>query len=45
MRYVSFLDVVLIAGTMVWIQGQQAGDPLAEGFRLVDVASVVDASE
>jgi len=30
---------------MVWLQEQQAGDPLAEGLPLVDVASVVDASE
>jgi hypothetical protein len=30
---------------MVWLQEQQAGDPLAEGVRRMEVASVVDASE
>jgi 4-hydroxy-4-methyl-2-oxoglutarate aldolase len=45
MRYISFLIVVLVAGAAVWLHGQQAGDPLAEGFRLVEVASVADATE
>ena len=45
MRYISFLVVVLVAGAAVWLHGQQAGDPLAEGFRLVEVASVADATE
>ena len=34
--------VVLIAG---WLYGQPTGDPLMEGFRLVEVASVADAME
>src|SRR5258706_16403450 len=45
MRYISFLVVLLVAVTAVWLHGQQAGDPLAEGFRLVEVASVADATE
>src|SRR5258708_11573871 len=45
MRTISFLLVVLIAGAAVWLHGQPASDPLAEGFRLVEVASVADATE
>src|SRR5216684_8131759 len=45
MRYISLLLVVLIAGAAVWLYGQPAGDPLSEGFRLVEVASVADAIE
>jgi 4-hydroxy-4-methyl-2-oxoglutarate aldolase len=36
------LLVLLVAG---WLLAQPAGDPLVEGFRLVEVASVADASE
>jgi 4-hydroxy-4-methyl-2-oxoglutarate aldolase len=45
MRTIFLLVVVLAAGAAVWLHGQQAGDPLAEGFRLVEVASVADATE
>ncbi|MFN7997761.1 MAG: RraA family protein [Bryobacteraceae bacterium] len=34
--------VLLVAG---WLFAQPAGDPLIEGFRLVEVASVADAAE
>jgi 4-hydroxy-4-methyl-2-oxoglutarate aldolase len=34
--------VLLIAG---WLYAQPAGDPLIEGFRMVEVASVADAME
>ena len=36
---------VLIPLAAVWLAAQPAGDPLVEGFRLVEVASVADASE
>src|SRR5258708_18991630 len=45
MRTISLLLVVLIAVAAVWLHGQPASDPLAEGFRLVEVASVADATE
>jgi len=36
---------VLIPLVGAWLVAQPAGDPLVEGFRLVEVASVADASE
>lgn len=45
MRYVSSLAIVLIGTAAMWLHGQPAGDPLSEGFRLVEVASVADAME
>jgi 4-hydroxy-4-methyl-2-oxoglutarate aldolase len=36
---------LLIPLAAVWLIAQPAGDPLVEGFRLVEVASVADASE
>jgi regulator of RNase E activity RraA len=38
----SAIAVLLIAG---WLYAQPAGDPLIEGYRLVEVASVADAME
>jgi regulator of RNase E activity RraA len=42
-----FLSVCAAAGLLVagWLYAQPAGDPLIEGFRLVEVASVADAME
>jgi 4-hydroxy-4-methyl-2-oxoglutarate aldolase len=40
---VSAAALVLLAAA--WLVAQPAGDPLVEGFRLVEVASVADASE
>ena len=37
--------MILAAGTFLWISAQTPSDPLAEGFRLVEVASVADAME
>jgi 4-hydroxy-4-methyl-2-oxoglutarate aldolase len=45
MRTIFLLVVGLAAGAAAWLYGQQAGEPLAEGFRLVEVASVADATE
>src|SRR5260370_38303872 len=45
MRTIFLLVVVLAAGAAVWLHGQHPGDPIAEGFRLVEVASVADATE
>jgi len=39
----SAAALVLLAAA--WLVAQPAGDPLVEGFRLVEVASVADASE
>jgi regulator of RNase E activity RraA len=36
---------VLVPLAAAWLVAQPAGDPLVEGFRLVEVASVADASE
>jgi regulator of RNase E activity RraA len=36
---------VLVLLAAAWLVAQPAGDPLVEGFRLVEVASVADASE
>jgi 4-hydroxy-4-methyl-2-oxoglutarate aldolase len=42
-----FLSLSLAAALLVagWLYAQPAGDPLIEGFRLVEVASVADAME
>ena len=37
--------MILAAGAFLWISAQSPSDPLAEGFRLVEVASVADAME
>ena len=36
---------VLVPLAAAWLVAQPAADPLVEGFRLVEVASVADASE
>src|SRR5690242_19777466 len=36
---------LLVLALSAWLWAQPAGDPLIEGFRLVEVASVADAAE
>ena len=45
MRYVIVSAVVMLGVMALIVWGQPAGDPLMEGFRLVEVASVADAME
>ncbi len=45
MRTICLSVVILAAGAFLWLRGQTAGDPLAEGFRMVEAASVADAME
>jgi regulator of RNase E activity RraA len=40
--YLAGLPVLVLAG---WVMAQPSGDPLLEGFRAVEVASVADAME
>ena len=40
--YLAGLPVLVLAG---WVMAQPSGDPLIEGFRTVEVASVADAME
>src|SRR5246127_641894 len=41
----KIIAVALVLITLVAVYGQPSGDPLVEGFRLVEVASVADAME
>ena len=43
-RSLGAIFIVAIAA-VVWLMAQPASDPLVEGFRLVEVASVADATE
>ena len=45
MRYACISALILAAGILLMLRGQTPADPLAEGFRLVEVASVADAME
>jgi len=45
MKRVLVLTAVLAAGAAFWLMAQPAADPLIEGFRTVEVASVADAME
>ena len=40
--YLAGLPVLVLAG---WVMAQPSGDPVVEGFRVVEVASVADATE
>ena len=40
--YLAGLPVLVFAG---WVMAQPSGDPLIEGFRMVEVSSVADATE
>jgi len=44
-RYLLITALLTLSGTAVWLWAQPSGDPLIEGFRMVEVASVADASE
>ncbi len=45
MRTLSLLALALLAALAVCLTGQTPADPLSEGFKLVEVASVADAME
>ena len=45
MRYLVTLAIALIVTLAVWLPGQTPTDPLSDGFKLVEVASVADAME
>jgi regulator of RNase E activity RraA len=45
MKRILALTAVLAAGAALWLMAQPAADPLIEGFRTVEVASVADAME
>ena len=40
--YLAGIPVLVLAG---WVMAQPSGDPLVEGFRMVEVSSVADATE
>src|SRR5690348_16635267 len=45
MKKILCASGILAAVTAVWLMAQPSGDPLIEGFRNVEVASVADAME
>jgi len=45
MRYLALPVLALLVILAVWLPGQTPSDPLSEGFRQVEVASVADAME
>lgn len=46
MKYLALTAVILLVLCTLWLPGQTAStDPLSDGFRLVEVASVADAME
>src|SRR5690242_8881408 len=45
MRKAMLGFAVVAAGFSVWLMAQPSGDPMIEGFRMVEVASVSDAME
>ena len=45
MKALVVVSAVLIAVFVVGLSGQGSADPLIEGFRLAEVASVADAME
>jgi 4-hydroxy-4-methyl-2-oxoglutarate aldolase len=44
-RYIAITAFLLVSGTVLWLFAQPSGDPLIEGYRLAEVASVADAYE
>jgi len=45
MRRTIFVSALIAAAVAAWLMAQPSGDPLIEGFRTVEVASVADAME
>jgi regulator of RNase E activity RraA len=45
MRYFALASLALLIVLAVWLPGQTPADPLSDGFRMVEVASVADAME
>ena len=45
MKRILCMTVIAVFGIAAWLLAQPGGDPLAEGFRTVEVASVADAME
>jgi len=45
MRYLILGTVLILSGVGLYLYSQPASDPIVEGFRLVEVASVADAME
>ena len=45
MRYLALTALALLVTLALWLPGQTPADPLSDGFRLVEVASVADAME
>ncbi|HEV3202143.1 MAG TPA: RraA family protein [Bryobacteraceae bacterium] len=45
MKRILFVAGIAVLGAALWLMAQPAGDPLMQGFREVEVASVADAME
>lgn len=45
MKATWYVPAFAVLGAAVWLGAQPSGDPLIEGFRMVEVASVADAIE
>ena len=45
MKRILWMTGVAAVATTSWLMAQPAGDPLIEGFKTVEVASVADAIE
>ena len=45
LRLLPVCAIPIVLAAVVWLRAQPASDPLIEGFRLVEVASVADAME
>ena len=45
MKRILYLAIAAIPVVCVWLMAQPAGDPIVEGLRLTEVASVADATE
>ncbi len=45
MKYIALLALALLVTIAVWLPAQTPADPLSDGFKLVEVASVADAME
>jgi regulator of RNase E activity RraA len=45
MKYLAFSVLAFLIALAMWLPGQTPADPLSDGFRMVEVASVADAIE